>query len=314
MEQPPRSGPLFFINRFGHLRAGWRMALFAVIAVGCALGLMLALQYLRPSGGGYLGTLASDIENGLLCVALLIPSFVMLKVVDRRELGLLGLNFSRGWFKELLWGVGFGFVVICAVFLVMYAGGFVETSFNGFEATVLQAVFINYLIGFFIAGTLEEIATRGYLLQALIEGTRAWVAIVFLSLAFSLIHFRSPGFTWWAALNLFILGVLLGLTYLKTRSIWMPIGLHVAWNWTMACVWGMNVSGVTVQQSLFTSSPTGADVLSGGVFGVEGSVVTSILGALLIWYIWKAKWIKPSSFNGGLWKKYPAGYNLEPGQ
>jgi membrane protease YdiL (CAAX protease family) len=296
MERAPRTGPRAFINRQGHLRAGWRMAAYVGLVAACIAGVTTGLDRWRPNGGGGLGTLAFDIENGLFFLAFLAPAFIALRFIDRRPFRQLGLSFAKGWHRELALGAALGTAVITAVFLVLWATGLVTTSFNGFGVTVLRRVFVDYLVGFVVAGALEEIASRGYLLQALIEGTSARAGIVLLSLAFSLMHVRSATFTWSGGLSLFILGVILGLAYVRTRALWMPIGLHVAWNWTMACLWGMKVSGVTIHGSVFTSTPSGPDLLTGGAFGAEGSLVTSVMGSLLIWYLWKAA--RPSSSLG----------------
>lgn len=292
-----------FRNRAGHLRAGWRIAIYAVLSAAGLFGAEAVKSLILPNGGGRLGTTAFNVENTLLCLAFVLPALITLKYVDRRKCGMLGLGFARGWLKELGLGLALGFLVITGVFLVLRVLGFVETTLHGFDLLVGKGVAL-YLLSFFIAGALEEIVSRGYLLQALIEGTRPLLAIVALSLLFSLMHIRSSTFSWTGGLNLFLLGLILSLVYLKTRSLWMPIGLHVAWNWTMAALWGAKVSGITVENSVFNTSPNGPEMLSGGDFGIEGSLFTTVFALLLVWLIWKAKWIAPSTHNRELWSKY----------
>ncbi len=86
----------------------------------------------------------------------------------------------------------------------------------------------------------------------------------------------------------------------------------MAWNWTQGPLWGMNVSGMTIKRTVFTSTPQGPDLLSGGAFGAEGSLIASALIVGLSWYLWKAEWLKPSEEMTAIWSKYPAGYGLDP--
>jgi hypothetical protein len=179
------------------------------------------------------------------------------------------------------------------------------------DAQTLKGM-LTYLVVFTVAGTLEELANRGYFFQALIEGTRALIAILGLSLVFSLGHIPNEDFSWIAGLCLFTQGVLFGLAYLKTRSLWIPIGIHVAWNWTQGSLWGIKVSGTKISNTLLESVPKGPELLSGGSFGIEGSLITLIVTIMLVLYIWKAKWIRPTEEMAALWRGYPSGFGLEP--
>jgi membrane protease YdiL (CAAX protease family) len=98
---------------------------------------------------------------------------------------------------------------------------------------------------------------------------------------FGLIHAGNPNATWWAALGLALqAGVLLGAAYLACRSLWLPIGIHWGWNAIQAGVVGGTVSGHTTK-SVWTLEPAGPEVLSGGAFGLEGSIVATTLCAAL---------------------------------
>ena len=106
--------------------------------------------------------------------------------------------------------------------------------------------------------------------------------------------------------------MLLSIAYIKTLSLWMPIGLHIAWNWTQGPLWGMNVSGMDIANSFLVSAPKGPELLSGGEFGAEGSLITAAAIAALCWYLWRAEWLKPSESNASIWRKYPSSYGVEP--
>ena len=153
---------------------------------------------------------------------------------------------------------------------------------------------------------------RGYPFQAFIEGSNTLVAMVVLSLIFSIMHILNPNFSAGGALNIFLAGIQLSVAYIKTRSLWLPTGLHMAWNWTQGPLWGMNVSGIDIPNSFMVSIPTGPELLTGGEFGAEGSLISSLLIILATWYMWRAPWLKPSKANSALWRKYPAAYGTPP--
>jgi membrane protease YdiL (CAAX protease family) len=120
---------------------------------------------------------------------------------------------------------------------------------------------------------LEELLFRGILFRLLAEWSGTWVALAISSLVFGAVHIGNPGSSWFAAVSIVLeAGVLLAAAFIVTRSLWAPIGLHFAWNFFEGPVYGTNLSGLTLQQPLFTSHLTGPAWLTGGAFGPEASV------------------------------------------
>jgi len=240
-----------------------------------------------------------------------VGAWITLRWIDRRRFALLGMSFSFRGVKELLAGFVFGSLYLTGVFLVLWIAGFADVTLGRMNSQTLQSM-LTYLVVFAAAGILEELANRGYLFQVLIEGTRAWIAILGFSLAFSLGHVFNEDFSWVSGLCLFLHGILFGLAYFRTRSLWVPIGIHIAWNWAQGPLWGMKVSGTQISNTLLESVPKGPELLSGGNFGAEGSLITVAVTIGLVLYIWKAKWIKPSEEKALLWQRYPSGFGLPP--
>lgn len=303
-----------FRNRFGHLRAGWRMLIYVALTAICFIPVLIVVgmfvdlnQANREMDFAGFGAI---IGNAAMNLGLIVPAFVTLRWIDRRSSKMLGIHLSAGWLREFAVGIGFGFGLFTLVFLILWLSGLLDVSFNSINSVLIESL-VKFVILFTLAGVLEEVLMRGYLFQALIEGSRTWIAIVVFSLVFSVTHYFNPNFSWMGALNIFLAGVLLSVAYVKTRSLWMPIGLHMAWNWTQGPLWGMNVSGIEIANSLVTSVPKGNELLSGGSFGGEGSLVSAVLIIGLSMYIWKAKWITPSDINAELWKKYPSGFGKD---
>ena len=303
-----------FINRFGHIRAGWRMMIYLVI-VGVLSS--FPFRYLHkflndflPESEGFPAP-SMFIQYIFIITSFLLAAYIVLKWIDKRPFGSIGINIFEGWFKELSIGLGLGFGLLTLLFLVFWITGLAEVTAGAMNSTVAFSM-LEFLFLFILAGIFEELMTRGYLFQALIEGSNKWIAMIILSLAFSLIHMKNPNFSAGGALNIFLAGMLLSIAYIKTLSLWMPIGIHIAWNWTQGPLWGMNVSGMEIKNSFLVSTPQGPELLSGGEFGAEGSLISAVVIAALCWYLWRAEWIKPSESNASIWRKYPSGYGVEP--
>ena len=303
-----------FINRFGHIRAGWRMMIYLVI-VGVLSS--FPFRYLHKFLKDFLPnseefpTPSMLIQYVFIIISFVLTAYIVLKWIDKRPFGVIGMNLYEGWLKELSVGMGFGFGLLTLLFLVFWVTGLVDVTAGAMNSTVAISM-SKFLFLFILVGFFEELMTRGYLFQAFIEGSNRWIAAIILSLAFSLIHMANPNFSASGALNIFLAGMLLSIAYLKTLSLWMPIGIHIAWNWTQGPLWGMNVSGIDIKDSFLVSSPQGPELLSGGEFGAEGSLISAVAIAALCWYLWKADWIKPSEANASIWRKYPSGYGVEP--
>ena len=240
-----------------------------------------------------------------------LTAYIALRWLDKRPFGLLGLSLTPGWFKELKLGLVMGFGIMTFLFLLFWITGINEVSVGAMNFDVLKTL-LGMTVLWFFAAIIEEIITRGYLLQSLAEGSRQWIAMGTFSLVFTLGHIMNPNWSFAGALNIFLVGIMFSVAYFKTRSLWLPNGLHMAWNWTQGSLWGMNVSGFVVPNSVMVSKPVGPEWLSGGEFGAEGSYITVIAVLALTWYIWQAEWIKPTEINAALWEKYPEGYGKEP--
>jgi hypothetical protein len=138
------------------------------------------------------------------------------------------------------------------------------------------------------AGVLEEIVFRGVLFRITEEWLGSWGALAFSSILFGAGHLANPHATLTSALAIALeAGVLLGAVFMITRRLWLPIGLHAAWNFTQAGIFGATVSGTT-QGGLLVSRLTGPQWATGGGFGPEASlpaVIVSLSGIVLLVYI-----------------------------
>ena len=139
---------------------------------------------------------------------------------------------------------------------------------------------------FLIAAAFEEILSRGYGFQRLLDGIGAWPAMIIFAVLFSLMHRSIPNMTNSARilsiLNLALASILFSLAWIKTRSLALPIGFHLAWNWTMGNLLGFGVSGKKFPGWLRVIFHERPQWLTGGDFGLEASLPLNVLCILLI--------------------------------
>jgi len=183
------------------------------------------------------------------------------------QIGLTGP--PRRALLELLYGLALGTCVIGACDLALYASGHVRHAFCGaFPWTELASVFLP-------AAFHEELAFRGYVFQRFREWNRG-VAFAFSALVFALMHFRNHGLTLLALGNIALAGILLALAYERFERLWFPIGIHLVWNVLSGPILGYPVSGFVARSTVFTTTALGNEWMTGGVFGIEGSVLITI--------------------------------------
>ena len=230
-------------------------------------------------GVGLVGRLTASAEPFLLlpvlgaALAVVVYRVVMRFVAHRRTPELAG----RRAVPEALLGaaVGLGFVAVSAA-VVTALGGYTFRVTDG-DLLAVVAPILAVTVG---AAVTEELTFRGFALQALERLLGSWVALGITALFFGLTHLFNPGATPWSALAIAIeAGGLLGAAFLWRRNLWFAIGLHLAWNSTVALL-GIPVSG-HASAGLLVADVSGPSLLTGGAFGIEGSVVTVVLGALI---------------------------------
>jgi membrane protease YdiL (CAAX protease family) len=301
-----------FRNRYGHFRAGWRMFFYLAIT----LVPYILLESILPSkksapGADPLISLKNFLSYGIGVVLLVLGGWVCLRGIDRRPFSLLGVN-PTGYSLKCF-GKGFlgGAVLLITTFVILWISG--HSSIQSVSLSNLwHADFWKYFILLFLAAWVEEFFFRGYPFLAVTEGTRPWIGILFMNFLFSLGHWDNKNFIWMGSLSIFLLGLLCAVAVLKTRSLWTAAGLHLSWNWMQGPVLGMNVSGHVCRNSLLVTSPQGSDVLSGGAFGAEGSLICSIIALAGLVLVMKFDWPKPSQVLTKQWALYPAGYGMDP--
>ena len=207
------------------------------------------------------------------------------KVIEKNPLSSLGFV-KRNWLKYLVWGIMISLVQMGVIALVYQVSGIGSFVLN--ELSLEPLLFILGLFPFWLLqGGTEEVATRGWLLTRIAARTNLPLAIAISSSLFGILHMGNAGVTFLSVLNIILDGVLAGLLFIYTDSIWLVVAQHGTWNYVQGNLLGFQVSGTGADASIFSfTMGDGPDWLTGGVFGAEGSIITTLvlLVSLLIVY------------------------------
>ena len=183
----------------------------------------------------------------------------------------LGLRPRPGWLPDTVIGLALGPIMFLAILLVLLAAGWASVGAGTIGASGLLAAFVTYVLVAFA----EEVFARGWVFQVLEHGRGTRVAVVGSAAVFSLLHAFNPGFGLTALLGLFLAGLLFAQAYLVTRQLWLPIALHLSWNFSEGPLFGFPVSGLP-GEGLLTVRPTGPEVVTGGPFGPEAGLIVIV--------------------------------------
>lgn len=208
-------------------------------------------------------------------IPLFFVTYMFRKYLDRKTFLSLGFSF-KGRTGDFLLGLGVAVVLYVVGSGILMLTGNIEFSRLGISVQTIIFSFISF-IGVAI---MEELMVRGYILNNLLSGTNKYLALLISSVLFAAMHSMNPGLSWLAMVNLLLAGVLLGSAYIFTKNLWFAISLHLFWNFIQGPVLGYRVSG-NVTESFLSATPLGNPIMSGGDFGFKGSVVCTILCAVL---------------------------------
>lgn len=182
-------------------------------------------------------------------------------------------------------GLGIGFVYFVLVTGIMALLGCYKFEGMGSDYTAV----VHYFFMFLIVAIGEEIIFRGVVFRWIDEKWGFTIALVASALIFGGVHWSNPGGNWWSSLAIAIeAGLLLGAAYKWSGTLWLPIGIHWAWNFSQGNIFGFAVSGQDAGSSVLIATPQGSPWITGGAFGPEASVISVVLGvAASVWFIWR---------------------------
>lgn len=257
-----------------------RIVIFTALMAAFGFAIVLLLK-----AGGFHGKAALPWQNALVQMVLralpaLLAYLLLVRGIERRVPAELSL---RKLLPHGALGVAVGTALFSTVVGVLWLLGSYHVTAVHPKADWLPALLVVGLG----AGIGEEIMFRGVLFRIIEEGLGSWAALLISALFFGAVHGHNPGATVWSSAAIAIeAGLLFGLLYHVSRSLYLCMGLHAAWNYVQGTVYGIPVSGLKADGWL-VSYRTGPHWLSGGEFGAEASVVALALcllgSAALLW-------------------------------
>jgi membrane protease YdiL (CAAX protease family) len=201
----------------------------------------------------------------------------------------LGLTFHRGWLRDLLLGFAIGFASLVIAVAIAMKGLYFSLGDTRWSSILSSMIGSGLLL--FFAALAEEAMFRGYALQTLTRAKLAWLGVLLTSVPFGLLHLSNPnvvpGITF---ANTAIAGIWLAAAYLRTRSLWLPLGVHWAWNWALGWFFGLPISGINlVSDPLLNAQDMGPNWLTGSTYGIEGGIACTIALILSTFYLWRTR-------------------------
>lgn len=183
----------------------------------------------------------------------------------------LGLRRRPGWLLDTVVGLALGPLLFLAILLLLLAVGWASVGPGDISISKLLTAFVTFVLVSFS----EELFARGWVLQVLERGRGTRAGVIGSAIVFALLHAFNPGFGLTALLGLFLAGLLFAQAYLATRQLWLPMALHLSWNFSEGPLFGFPVSGLPAE-GLLSITPTGPEVMTGGAFGPEAGLVVVV--------------------------------------
>ena len=275
-------------NNQGRLRSGWWIVLFIAVFLASQLAYHPVSKGLQSIGVG---------EDGLAplpVVFLLLVTWICMRLRGQ-PLSDVGLRLDARWLRQVLAGIAFGAVLMLAVVASIYLAGGVRFALD--PARGLGGLALGAWL-FLWAAVLEELLFRGFVFQRLVEGIGAPAALLVMAALFAVAHWSNPGLDGGtlalATVDTALGAVLLGLAWLRTGSLALPIGIHFGWNWAQGSLLGFDVSGFVQSGWLHPYLLAKPQWLTGGAFGPEASIfsVTVDVAAVVLLWCWKPSYVE----------------------
>ena len=213
-------------------------------------------------------------------IGVLLLLWILMRFVDKEPFIKLGFSL-KGKINDIILGMTLGLLLMAVGYTILILLG--EIKFIGFNYD-LKNIILLFLL-FIAVSIAEETYVRGYVLKNLLKSFNPIISLIISSAIFSLLHFFNPNVNYIALTELFIAGILLGISYVYTKNLWFPIALHLSWNFFQV-MFGFNVSGMDTY-SLIEFEIIENNNINGGDFGFEGSYLSILFSLIMMYFLWK---------------------------
>lgn len=306
---------LFWNRDENRLRALWRLllqiALMAAAAAILQVGIGLPLTGLfRQWWPGQAQSLSFTLGTILIGGGMVLGTWLAGRFLDRRYFVDFGFHVNDNWWRDLSFGLALGAFLMMGIFVVEWIAGWIvitDTFRPDYQLPFGLAILVP-VVAYISVGIYEELFSRGYQLRNLAEGlsfeplgARGGILLAWLlsSIVFGGLHMGNPNATLISTANIILAGLFLGLGYILTGELAIPIGLHISWNFFQGNVFGFPVSGTRASQATFIAvQQQGPDLWTGGSFGPEAGLIG--IAALLVGSLSILLWVWRQSGQMGL--------------
>jgi uncharacterized protein len=271
-----------FRNQHNELRMGWRLLLF----LGLMAGLAWSVFSVIPPAFA-----ATPLAAGVIPFFLVVlVTWLMATLVNHKPLAAVGLWFHPRALRECGLGLLVGLLMMTGIFVIELGLGTLHLTWRGLSVSEIAGAVGYSFVTFALSAMFEEMLFRGYLFQSLMQWLTFVPALLIMSLLFGVAHIGNPHATLLSTANVLLAGIWLSFAYLKTRSLWLPFGLHLAWNFSQTTLYAFPTSGFSfADRRLFDAVQTGPVWITGGEFGPEGGVLATIALIVATWYLLKTR-------------------------
>ncbi len=225
--------------------------------------------------------------------AALFANWLALKIFNGLSVTAVGLKWNRASADNFALGLLGGVGAACLALAPAWSAGAAHfTRLPGEHPTMWAGI---YLAVFLLVGSAaEEILFRGFGFQTLLPAFGAAPSVAVCAILFGGLHLMNPNHTWLGIVNTIGFGAVFGYAFLRSRDLWLPIGLHFGWNFTLP-LFGERVSGLTMNVTGYEMSWTAGALWSGGAYGPEASVLATVVVVVLFLYVRRAPARRQSS-------------------
>lgn len=272
------------------IKQGWlRVLLFLPVYLLFIFGGSYLLQFI-PFGS--LNIKADSVVSFYTGIALIFFVSILCvlffrKAVDKRSFTSLGFAW-KGFARERFGGLMSGLFLITLIATVIWLMKLTQWYTVDLDAAGMAFVFLIMII----IAVGEELVFRGYILSNLMQSMNKEAALLVSAVLFAVFHSLNPNFNLIAFINILLAGIFLGINYIFTRNLWFSIFFHFSWNFIQGPVLGFKVSGIELP-ALLEQNLRGNILVTGGVFGLEGSMLTAIITAIaliILYFVFRNKY------------------------
>ncbi len=266
---------------------------FLGITVVAGLVIAILTQTLLSSFSTYISNPGwSEIYDNISTIGIILVVLLYCRLVEKRTPESLGF-IKKNAGKNYLIGIMIGFLFISSVFIINLLTNSITVTFD-FSSIQWWYIIFSF-IGFMFQGLMEETVCRGFIMNSIASKRGVLAGMIINSIIFALLHSFNSGFTIFAGINLFLVGILFSTLFYYTSSIFLVAAVHTAWNFTVGPIFGVEISGTPIYSPIITTVGNKAhSLLNGGDFGFEGglsvTLVTLILFAIVLYFIKNKKW------------------------